>query len=130
LGAPLIIFALAFGTFLARSAYLLYLFFLPILWISLRRGLRGAATESEPGKGSTFQFTLQVAVQEAHTPFCVPLASEQLRGMRALIVDDNSTNREVLREMLCRLGMKPTCVECGKAALEGLSSSVRSGQCF
>ncbi|HEY1471795.1 MAG TPA: PAS domain S-box protein [Candidatus Acidoferrum sp.] len=40
--------------------------------------------ESEPGKGSTFQFTFQVAIQEAYTPFCVPLAPEQLRGMRAL----------------------------------------------
>jgi hypothetical protein len=33
--------------------------------------------------------------------------------MRALIVDDNSTTPGVLREMLCRLGMKPTCVESG-----------------
>ena len=58
--------------------------------------------ESEPGKGSTFQFTFQVAVQEAYAPFCVPLAPEQLRGMPALIVDDHFTNRGVLREMLCR----------------------------
>jgi two-component system sensor histidine kinase/response regulator len=50
--------------------------------------------------------------------------------MRALIVDDNSTNRGVLREMLCRLGMKPTCVESGKAALEALASSVNCGHCF
>ena len=47
--------------------------------------------DSEPGKGSRFQFTLQVVVQEAYAPFFVPLAPEQLRGMRALIVDDNST---------------------------------------
>jgi len=86
--------------------------------------------ESEPGKGSTFQFTFQVAVQEAYTPFCVPLAPEQLRGMPALIVDDNFTNPGVLREMLGRLGMKPMCMESGKAALEEVASSVNSGQCY
>jgi signal transduction histidine kinase len=39
--------------------------------------------ESEPGKGSKFQFTLRVAIQEAAKPYCVPLAPEQLRGLRA-----------------------------------------------
>ena len=86
--------------------------------------------DSEPGKGSRFQFTLQVVVQEAYAPFCVPLAPKQLRGMRALIVDDNSTNREVLREMLCRLGMKAVCAESGEGALEAVASSANSRQCF
>jgi signal transduction histidine kinase len=34
--------------------------------------------ESEPGKGSRFQVTFQIAIQEACTPYCVPLAPEQL----------------------------------------------------
>jgi len=32
---------LAFGNSLARSAHLFYLFFLPLIWIAIRRGLRG-----------------------------------------------------------------------------------------
>ena len=86
--------------------------------------------ESEPGKGSKFQFTFQVAVQATYTPFCVPLAPEQLRGMRALIVDANSTNREVLREMLNRLGMKPECAKSGEEGLKEVASSVSTGRCF
>lgn len=43
-GAPIVVFALVFGTFFARSPYLFYLFFLPIIWVSTRRGLRGAVT--------------------------------------------------------------------------------------
>ena len=43
-GATIAIFALVFGSLFARSAYLFYLFFLPIIWISTRRGLRGAVT--------------------------------------------------------------------------------------
>ena len=43
-GAPIAIFALVFGSLFARSAYLFYLFFLPIIWVSTRRGLRGAVT--------------------------------------------------------------------------------------
>ncbi len=45
-------------------------------------------------------------------------------------MDDYSTNREVLREMLSRMGMKPVCAESGKGALETVASSVGSGQCF
>ena len=33
---------LAFGNSFARSAHLFYLFFLPLIWIAIRRGLRGA----------------------------------------------------------------------------------------
>lgn len=44
MGASIAIFALVFGSLFARSAYLFYLFFLPIIWVSTRRGLRGAVT--------------------------------------------------------------------------------------
>jgi len=32
---------LAFGNNFARSAHLFYLFFLPLIWIAIRRGIRG-----------------------------------------------------------------------------------------
>jgi PAS domain S-box-containing protein len=40
--APMALFAVVFGSLFARSAYLFYLFFLPIIWVSTRRSLRGA----------------------------------------------------------------------------------------
>jgi PAS domain S-box-containing protein len=54
--------------------------------------------ETEQGKGSTFWFTTELPAAEERGP--APLPPEALRGLRALIVDDNETNRLVLREML------------------------------
>ena len=55
--------------------------------------------ESEPGEGSTFRFTLQLGVderaQEKHFD-TVP----DLRGMHAVVVDDNPTAREILSTYL------------------------------
>ena len=55
--------------------------------------------ESEPGKGSVFRFTARFGRQEQttrlrHSP------SVDLRGMRVLVVDDNSSSREIFKEML------------------------------
>jgi ABC-type amino acid transport substrate-binding protein/DNA-binding response OmpR family regulator/anti-sigma regulatory factor (Ser/Thr protein kinase) len=54
--------------------------------------------QSTPGKGSTFSFRL---------PFEIPVASEgewipepDLRGLRALVVDDNASDREILGDRL------------------------------
>ena len=55
--------------------------------------------ESQPGQGSTFSFTLTLAKQpEPKEPQTVPVTD--LRGLRVLIVDDNATNRLILRETL------------------------------
>jgi CheY-like chemotaxis protein len=84
--------------------------------------------ESESGQGSTFHFTVRLAVQDK--PAGVPVESrlEQLRDVTALIVDDNYTNREVLRGMLTRWGMRPTAVESGRAALEELEIAKNAGR--
>ncbi len=76
--------------------------------------------ESQPGLGSTFHFTLRLAVQDAPPHRLEPLQPEELRGLHALIVDDNLANRKVLTGILTRWGMKPTAVEGGRAALEAL----------
>ena len=76
--------------------------------------------ESEPGRGSKFHFTLPLSLQDAPAPHPEFLQPEELRGLRALIVDDNLTNRKILSGMLTRWGMQPTAVEGGPAALEAL----------
>ncbi|HET7693680.1 MAG TPA: response regulator [Gemmatimonadota bacterium] len=61
--------------------------------------------ESEPGKGSTFHFT--IVAEEVEAPIDAAQANELpwLRHRRALIVDDNRNNRLVLKLQMQRWGM-------------------------
>jgi two-component system sensor histidine kinase/response regulator len=86
--------------------------------------------DSQLDQGSTFHFTLRLAVQDKPAAGSVPLHPEQLRSMHALIVDDNFTNRTVLSGMLTRWGMKPTAVEGGRAALQALEVAKNIGRPF
>jgi CheY-like chemotaxis protein/anti-sigma regulatory factor (Ser/Thr protein kinase) len=57
--------------------------------------------ESELGKGSTFCFTVELGVADSSPIEKASAANEcDLKGTRVLIVDDNLTNRIILREML------------------------------
>ena len=59
--------------------------------------------ESDPGQGSTFHFTAKFGISEAaRSP--LPVEKAQLKGMRALVVDDNLTNRRILERVLAGLG--------------------------
>jgi PAS domain S-box-containing protein len=81
------------------------------------------SVESEPGKGSTFQFTVHGRVSQqsnAKTSLASPL---DLEGMRVLIVDDNATNRRILEELLQRWHMKPTAVDSGWLAFKALEGA-------
>src|ERR1039457_1105735 len=74
--------------------------------------------ESVPGQGSTFHFTVCVAVPaatgaRAHTP-----EPEALRGLPVLVVDDNPTNRRILHDTLVHWGMKPVLAGGGPEALD------------
>jgi two-component system, sensor histidine kinase and response regulator len=70
--------------------------------------------ESEPGKGSTFHFTIQVGVSLSPTPV---LEHTKLQGMSVLMADDNPTNRRWLEDTLTRWGMTPTVASDGREAL-------------
>jgi len=80
------------------------------------------SVESEAGKGSIFHFTVTLGLPDETF---VPLAAAdpgQLRGLRALVVDDNQTNRLILTEMLTQSGMAPEQAATGKEALSKLES--------
>jgi PAS domain S-box-containing protein len=64
-------------------------------------GLMGGSiqVESEPGRGSTFSFSADFGVGRGGAS-CRSAAPPELRGLRVLVVDDNPTSREILREML------------------------------
>jgi two-component system, sensor histidine kinase len=80
--------------------------------------------ESEPGKGSTFYFTAHFGNSEAPAKATVDLRMEELRGMRALVVDDNYTNRRILHDMLLQWKMFPELADSGLAALSMLHRAV------
>jgi two-component system, sensor histidine kinase and response regulator len=70
--------------------------------------------ESEPGKGSTFHFTMQVGVSLNPAPV---LEHTNLQGLSVLMADDNPTNRRWLEDTLIRWGMNPTVASDGREAL-------------
>ena len=76
--------------------------------------------ESERRRGSTFHFTGDpgfAASRSDQAPEPVPV---KLRDLPVLVVDDNSTSRKILQEMLRNWKMKPVAVDSGPAALEAL----------
>jgi signal transduction histidine kinase/CheY-like chemotaxis protein len=81
------------------------------------------AVESTVGKGSTFSFRLTFPVDAESPERTVRVAA--LGGRRMLIVDDNQTNRRILREMLAAEGVK---VDEASTAGEGLEAIRRAVQ--
>ncbi len=86
--------------------------------------------ESEKGAGSTFHFTVALGVPETPEAPVTPLLPKELRDIRALVVDDNYTNRRVLCGMLERWGLIPVAVDGGKAALEAIVAARSGGRPF
>ena len=92
----------------------------------LMGGTMGAVSEG-PGKGSTFQFTIQAG--KANLP---PARSRDLLGVQAelagknlLIVDDNATNRRILALQAGRWGMIARDTEHPAEALAWLKAGQR-----
>jgi CheY-like chemotaxis protein len=78
------------------------------------------------GKGSTFYFSARFQVHVAPlTAVAAPLPS--LQGLRILVVDDNDTNRLILREMLARWGGRVTEAADGPAALARMNEMQACG---
>jgi CheY-like chemotaxis protein len=80
--------------------------------------------ESEPGRGSTFWFTVpfQSAAAPAPAPPAVPPeAVETVRpGLRVLVAEDNATNQFAIRRLLEVLHVDVHIVPTGTAALKAL----------
>jgi signal transduction histidine kinase/DNA-binding response OmpR family regulator len=83
--------------------------------------------ESEPGKGSTFFVELAVEVVEkgAAQP---PVA--ELTGTRALIVDDNATNRTILHQLLLQWSMDVSLATSGPEAFDAITKARQAGRPF
>jgi signal transduction histidine kinase/BarA-like signal transduction histidine kinase len=83
--------------------------------------------EGEPGKGSKFWFTARLGraqpVPPSSAPFPIPVK-------RALIVDDNETNRKVLHHQLTYRKIAHDAVAAGPAALTALRHASLEGMAY
>ncbi len=98
-------------------------------------GLMGGSigVQSAQGEGSTFSFTVRLALAEpgalAPEP-AVPAAVNLAAGCRALVVDDNDTNRRILAEVLRGWNVEVTMASDGEAALQQVQVACDRGQRF
>jgi len=86
--------------------------------------------ESRAGAGSTFYFTVRLAVPVEQPPRLPPVTADVLADMPVLVVDDNAVNRELLQEMLTGWGMRPAVAEDAPRALETMHGAIRDGRPF
>jgi CheY-like chemotaxis protein len=83
--------------------------------------------ESEPGHGSCFHFTARMGVSKlAPSTKCVcPRIPE---GAQFLIVDDNETNRRILRDVLDKYGVEVMVAESANRALALMRERADAGK--
>ena len=74
--------------------------------------------ESEPGKGSTFHFMIVADEVEASERAAADREQPELAGKRVLIVDDNASNRLLLKLQTERWGMRARDTNSPAVALE------------
>lgn len=82
--------------------------------------------ESEPGAGSCFHFTLEAAIAN-NTAETKAVPSVSLAGVTALIVDDNATNRRILKQIAELEGMKVATAPSAAAGLRELQAAAQRG---
>ncbi|MDL1963890.1 MAG: response regulator [Deltaproteobacteria bacterium] len=106
------------------------------LGLSISKQLAGMMSgqigvESEEGKGSTFWFTAVFEKQlEGHEAECVVSGEIEIEDKHILIVDDNATNRQVLREQLKLCGCVFDEASNGSEALDKLRRAASAGNPF
>ncbi len=87
--------------------------------------------ESEVGHGSHFHFTARFLVPaESSSALLLAVRPASLAGVRVLVVDDNATNRRILKETLSGWGTEVSIAESASAALAALHRASESDSPF
>jgi two-component system, sensor histidine kinase and response regulator len=86
--------------------------------------------ESEPGKGTTFHFTARFEKGTGDASRPVNTDPALLDDVRALIVDDNTTNRQILETTLAYWRMKPSCAPGAEEAIRLIQDAAAAGNPF
>ncbi len=85
---------------------------------------------SAPGEGSTFWFELSLRRTDEAPTFDRGGDPRTLSGQRALVVDDNATNRRILRQQLLSWGVEAVEAADGFQALELALTAAQDGRAF
>jgi len=83
--------------------------------------------DSQPGKGSTFWFTLPLERSSADLADRESLTGH-FKNLRALVVDDIAINLEIMARQLKNFGMQATTLSDGLAAIAELERAWQGGQ--
>lgn len=78
------------------------------------------SVKSEPGRGSSFSFNAWFEVSEAQN---LPRSQELVQQLRVLVVDDNSTARQILVEQLTSMGVRAQEVGDGEAGVAAVCAA-------
>jgi PAS domain S-box-containing protein len=88
--------------------------------------------DSEPGKGSVFEFVIEcgVAAQQPVDIVAAQPPSVLMHGLKCLVVDDNPVARTVLSEMAASFGWTADVAEGGHEALEAIKAQMAQQQAY
>jgi PAS domain S-box-containing protein len=86
--------------------------------------------ESHEGEGSSFHFTVRLALPPNGRTRARPALQTSIIGLPVLVVDDNATSRDILEEMLSSWDMRPTAVDGAAAALDTAQRAAADGRPF
>ena len=86
--------------------------------------------ESKLGKGSQFHFTARFGRRAAPLPKRALPPPATLHDLHVLIIDDNATNRLIVRNMLTHWGLRPAEADSGAAGLDVLQAAFKAGDAF
>jgi len=87
--------------------------------------------ESEEGKGSEFSFTVEFGIQkEKKTRTFIEPEEVDVRGISTLIVDDNATNRLILKEILTAWDADVVEASGGEEAISIYEAARKKGKYF
>ena len=92
-------------------------------------GLMGGNIRVESALGQGAQFFIDLTLPKARNA-PAPLDASSMVGVRALVVDDNQTNRDILQLQLEGWGMQVSCADGGPAALALLCSAANEQRHF
>ncbi len=84
--------------------------------------------ESELQRGSTFHFTVKLALAGEEAGGQESPRPAMIQGTPVLVVDDNAENRQILEEILKSWAMEPVSVPGGEEALRALRNAQQAGR--
>ena len=85
--------------------------------------------QSEENKGSLFEFIVEFTTQNFQKT--IPMINEKcmiLSGINALVIDDNTTNLMILKEMLLKWGVHVTTLDSGYEVIDAIDKKQQEGK--